>query len=157
MMDEATDLENKMEEFQVGLKDQVESILSHPPPRSLYSKKPSPLQPRSDLTQAMKLSTLPTRPFLSFTCHWSSLLIPQSKSDGIDPSPPSYAQRSFGRRRRRTAYSTVNLFTSSIFVVCLQQSTTISCLCFNTMDDKLSLCWDKSTPKLKAKKSWICQ
>lgn len=47
MEKEANDLENKMEEFHLGFKEQVNSILSHPPPRSLYSKNSSPTQAKS--------------------------------------------------------------------------------------------------------------
>lgn len=38
MLVETTELEGKMKEFQVGLKEQVDSILRTPPPRSLFSR-----------------------------------------------------------------------------------------------------------------------
>ena len=39
MVVDCNDLKTQMDEFQIGIKDQVESILRQPPPKSLYKGK----------------------------------------------------------------------------------------------------------------------
>ena len=46
MVVEANELGEQIDSFKAGIGEQVSSILSHPPPRSLYSKNTSPGQTR---------------------------------------------------------------------------------------------------------------
>ena len=46
MVVEANELGEQIDSFKTGIREQVSSILSHPPPRSLYSKNTSPGQTR---------------------------------------------------------------------------------------------------------------
>ncbi len=49
MIEEVKDLDVKMREFRTGLRQQVDSILSAPPPRSLFPKRVDVLAPQLDV------------------------------------------------------------------------------------------------------------
>ena len=46
MIVEANDFSVQIDSFKTGVREQVSSILSHPPPKSLYSRNTPPSQPR---------------------------------------------------------------------------------------------------------------
>lgn len=79
MSSEMDDISGRLDEFKIGIKEQVHSILSSPPPRSLY-KAPSPLPRRLIVEPSGKTRS---------TSFAASELTSQTGQTGLTTSLPS--------------------------------------------------------------------